>query len=654
MMVNNANTRNDNQGYGTIVVGQTVSSSASVLDSHRQDQAGDVVDEEKECVVVPPLKAVSSSRRRRKVIISSTVATLAFVFVVTLSFIFQARQNNGRRQPPVPPMEVDTAKIVKMDSTKHHHPTTTTDTSTTKPSKSKSFPIMEYPKWPELPWTLVKSTSGNEEEDHYIGYLQVCDTGTKEFAYRVGAAPPRSNTNNSTSVVPPPCIPQDGPSPLIRMRPRTNYKLLLMNYNTNTELDIPTNVHTHGLHISGVGKVDDITRSVDNYGNCLLYEYYIPHVSDVGTFWYHSHRHPLTSQQVSHGAYGLLIVDETEEQLSTYPQHLQNFLTKKEILFQYGSILDKSNSDINIPRTNIINGYVNTTLHMTWNVNEWYYVRTSFVVISDPISYIEFVNSRNVDSCEVRVVAYDGVYRSKVPHEKSSYKHMLSASSRLDLAVKCSKPNTVVSIYFHQGNLTKEAKMVVIDIVDQKEEEEERIVASPYWDMEQQTQWSPQRPYYMPNLLDSQTHIDEIWNVSMERGVLTSNSLSINHQQWDPRIPFKTIPLMSVVEWNLYNTQSHPFHVHINRMQIANKNCGYRYEVGEYYDTIAADETKATNKKKPCKVRMQFWDFAGRVIIHCHKLKHEDKGMMTWIHVTDGPGDNVAGFPEQSCTSPFE
>ena len=38
--------------------------------------------------------------------------------------------------------------------------------------------------------------------------------------------------------------------------------------------------------------------------------------------------------------------------------------------------------------------------------------------------------------------------------------------------------------------------------------------------------------------------------------------------------------------------------------------CGHgRFEEGQYYDTIAADQDE-------CRVRVKFFDFAGRIVIH--------------------------------------
>lgn len=83
----------------------------------------------------------------------------------------------------------------------------------------------------------------------YVGYLEFCNIGNHTFFYRTAQSPNISTNStiipceNSTSTV----------SPVIRIRPRTNYKLILINRSNQ-----PTNLHTHGFHVSGVGIFDDV------------------------------------------------------------------------------------------------------------------------------------------------------------------------------------------------------------------------------------------------------------------------------------------------------------------------------------------------------------------------------------------------------------
>jgi FtsP/CotA-like multicopper oxidase with cupredoxin domain len=73
-----------------------------------------------------------------------------------------------------------------------------------------------------------------------------------------------------------------------------------------------TNVHTHGLHISGESPGDDVTRAFEGQrGGDYVYDIPANHMG--GTFWYHAHHHGSTFLQVSTGAFGLIIIDDAED-----------------------------------------------------------------------------------------------------------------------------------------------------------------------------------------------------------------------------------------------------------------------------------------------------------------------------------------------------
>ena len=96
------------------------------------------------------------------------------------------------------------------------------------------------------------------------------------------------------------------PGPLIRIESSKKYLLSLKN-----TVGVATNLHTHGLHISGDGNHDDITRVVETTNNCLHYNWNPkPHTQSSGTYWYHAHVHGHTEEQVRGGALGMLVVDD--------------------------------------------------------------------------------------------------------------------------------------------------------------------------------------------------------------------------------------------------------------------------------------------------------------------------------------------------------
>jgi FtsP/CotA-like multicopper oxidase with cupredoxin domain len=96
-------------------------------------------------------------------------------------------------------------------------------------------------------------------------------------------------------------------------------KYLLFLSNTGGQI---TNIHTHGLHISGDGNADNVMRELPASGQCLGYNWTIPDDHHAGTFWYHSHIHGdvsigelrgHTREQVGGGAYGFLFIEEKKK-----------------------------------------------------------------------------------------------------------------------------------------------------------------------------------------------------------------------------------------------------------------------------------------------------------------------------------------------------
>lgn len=385
------------------------------------------------------------------------------------------------------------------------------------------------PTWTVLPWhpqPNPPTTNSNVTGDYFIGYMQLCEIswrdGQSKLVYQVASV--NGTSNNNGTGTPSSCnlAPSSLAAPLIRMTPGNHYTLILIN-NANE----PTNLHTHGLHISGVRTVDDVTRSVPP-GQCLVYQYYIANDADVGTFWYHSHLYPLAAKQVSRGAFGPLIVDETAAiKQSFYPPHLQAFF-RHEIVLQYASILHRSAKT----RIVILNGLVweeaihgqsspSPLLNLTLIRHRWYYLRISFMILSDPVNFWEFSPA---DACEIRIVAYDGVYRSRVPSEFRVTQHMMTTSSRVDVAVRCHAPTAALHFYQDGDALSNRTRLVQIETVEENTMAAVRNVEpSPFWNAAAETQWKPRRSYYMQNLLSADAtnnatskSAPDIWQASMD------------------------------------------------------------------------------------------------------------------------------------------
>ncbi|HEY5155216.1 MAG TPA: multicopper oxidase domain-containing protein, partial [Acidimicrobiales bacterium] len=99
------------------------------------------------------------------------------------------------------------------------------------------------------------------------------------------------------------------PGPTMRVRPGDVLTVTLDN-----RLDAPTNLHTHGLHVSPGGDSDNIFVMVEP-GRQHTYRYEIPADHPSGTFWYHPHHHGLVAPQVFGGLAGAIIVEDAIDRL---------------------------------------------------------------------------------------------------------------------------------------------------------------------------------------------------------------------------------------------------------------------------------------------------------------------------------------------------
>lgn len=97
------------------------------------------------------------------------------------------------------------------------------------------------------------------------------------------------------------------PGPTLVVEPGDLLRVRLVN-----DLDDPTNLHTHGLHVSGEGNADNIFVRVDP-GESFQYEFPIRADHHTGTNWYHPYHHGHSARQLFAGMAGVLVVAERGE-----------------------------------------------------------------------------------------------------------------------------------------------------------------------------------------------------------------------------------------------------------------------------------------------------------------------------------------------------
>ena len=402
------------------------------------------------------------------------------------------------------------------------------------------------------------------------------------------------------------------PGPTLNMIPGNKYVLRFRNllpyeapsavHNDFKDPNI-TNVHTHGLHISGESPGDDVTRMFEGgYGGDYVYDIPADHMG--GTYWYHAHHHGSTLLQVSTGGFGFIIIDDSADGIPDSVAAME----EQHILIGYldtGAAGTGGDALVSgtLPAGWTVNGTVGGEL--TVPPDTWQHWR---VLLADRDARTKDVTIGS--NCEVKLLARDGVWRTTAPKDLPTRTVNLTGASRADLAVRCSASSEIAV-----ANDTV-ASIVVAGTADSG--------PHPYADggtAEGGDPWSAARPDYLRDLLNEP---------SVHNEKITMGARTVNGSKFDVDTPIFTLNADAVQEWSLKGANNHPFHLHVYHFQ-AMAGCGGDFEEGEYYDTMASN----------CSVRFDLnaatsSPYEGRTIMHCHILAHEDEGAMTWMDVVGG------------------
>ena len=409
------------------------------------------------------------------------------------------------------------------------------------------------------------------------------------------------------------------PGPTLVMSPGQQYimqfKNLLAKEPVSTEHNVfkdpnVTNVHTHGLHISGESPGDDVTRAFDGRsGGDYVYDIPVNHMG--GTFWYHAHHHGSTFLQVSSGAFGLIIIDDANDQI---PDNVAA-MEERHLLLGY---LEPGNAAGTGGDALISGSFSNGwTLNGTVNgdvcvpQNTWQHWR---MLVADQDARL--VDLEIGDGCEVELMARDGVWRTEVPKAIPDGKLTLTGASRADLAVRCSSDSTISVAGVQVANVLVDTNVTGVPN------------PSPYASSGTTETWLSERPEYLRDLRGEVTKIE---TQTIRMGARTI--LGRKFDKTEPNLIKDSTPGL-IQEWSLKGAANHPFHLHIYHVQVQG-DCG-PYEDGEYYDVIAGN----------CDLRFDMSPseaYEGRTIFHCHILQHEDQGARGWMDVLNG--DPPPEFP---------
>jgi spore coat protein A len=97
----------------------------------------------------------------------------------------------------------------------------------------------------------------------------------------------------------------------------------------------------------------------------------------------------------------------------------------------------------------------------------------------------------------------------------------------------------------------------------------------------------------------------------------------VNQRPFDPRRMDASVRLGQVETWRFYSDVHHPVHVHLDPFQVISRGGG---DPGEF--DLGWKDTIDLRPGEYADVAIRFTDHAGKFLLHCHNLEHEDMAMM--------------------------
>jgi suppressor of ftsI len=386
--------------------------------------------------------------------------------------------------------------------------------------------------------------------------------------------------------------------PTLVVRPGDTIDLTLDN-----RLDEHTNIHFHGLHVSPVDNGDNIFLSVEP-GERFAYSLAIPEDHPPGTFWYHSHAHGISEEQVFGGLSGVIVVEGLADLLPADLREVDRVVLALKDAQVTGDRIEADGIDSNAPTLRTVNGLSVPVQDIApGEVQLWHVANIGADIWYD----VELAGTT------LTVVGEDGNPKWRVEDAEHL---VMPPGKRYELLVtgRSEGDTTFRTRRYEQGDDTYPAT----DLVTLRQPRSTGTTLA---------------PPAMPASLIPEARIPE--DEVVERRTFTfsedeSNHFFVNDKEFDADRVDVRPRLGTAEEWTLRNSsdEQHPFHIHVNDFQVVSVG-------GRPYDASGVQDTVPLLPDQDVVIRTRFTDFPGRFVFHCHILNHEDNGMMAVVEVVE-------------------
>jgi FtsP/CotA-like multicopper oxidase with cupredoxin domain len=420
-----------------------------------------------------------------------------------------------------------------------------------------------------------------------------------------------------------------------------------------------TNLHLHGLDIAvhmfdPVGTHDpDAPHIVVDPGQCYCYRFDIPPHHPAGMYWYHPHLHGSTALQIWGGMLGVLYVDgPLEEELADYGVSL----TKEFVIW------DPAFKSVQTPTHNLevdeflmgqttlskihpflVNGVMTPNFNV--GVEEVLHLRVLCATIENENTFIVYRDGEETEHWDDAAIPFwvigsDGVMYKK-PRKRTIL--VLAGGQREEVLLQFDEPGKyVISQQGIEG----------MQFFDMRGHPHNQLLATITVDSHVRTQL-PTVPISDMVLTPGYTHDESIqaeditktetivFSMGANRNQAPFPQYYVNGKSFSPdRLDFFAHP-GEAREYILINAQHnvHPFHIHVNRFQV--KEMGSELSTTKYpvlaavldFDPDQWRDTVIVPPNGRTRIWVQYGNYTGKTVFHCHFLAHEDTGMMATLFI---------------------
>ncbi len=381
------------------------------------------------------------------------------------------------------------------------------------------------------------------------------------------------------------------------------------------DLGEPTNLHTHGFHVSPEANHDNVFVHVDPHQS-FTYEYDIPHDMPAGSYWYHPHLHMYVERQIFGGMAGAIVEQGGLDTLPALRRVPQRWIVIENTEVRDGRVVPVAESSESGAKL-YVNGVIDPTAKIRpGQLQRW----RIFNADAD-----RFVKLRLGRGQRFELLAEDG---HTLARARSVSTLLIAPGSRREVLVRGGKPGTyrLRAIPFAQfPGGEKEANGGPVP--------NETLLTLRSSGPPMHQSFSPRTVLSHPLDL-RRKHVDRkrtiVFNEMTEASGNTN--FTLNGMTFDPNRIDVTMKLGSVEQWTLVNENNewHTFHIHTNDFQVVSV-AGKPLPYVDYEDNVALPPESKT------VILMQPTDFTGKFVFHCHVTFHEDHGMMATVQVVREP-----------------